>query len=124
LWYKVFVNEDDQLISQMRRGALQYCVLALLRPGSRYGLELVKVLSETTTLTASEGTVYPLLSRLRLLGHVRTEWRDSPQGAARRYYALTDEGAKALDGFEIAWAGFRDGVDGILKGSRSNDTNS
>jgi PadR family transcriptional regulator PadR len=123
LWYKVFMTPDDQLISQMRRGALQYCVLALLRPRPRYGLELVKVLSETTSLTASEGTVYPLLSRLRLLGHVRTEWRDSPQGAARRYYALTEVGASALDGFEIAWAGFRDGVEGILKGSRSDDFN-
>ena len=111
------------LMAQMRRGALQYCVLALLRPGPRYGLELVRVLSDTTSLIASEGTVYPLLSRLRLLGHVRTEWRDSPQGAARRYYALTEAGASALDGFEIAWAGFRDGVEGILKGSRSDDFN-
>ena len=107
------------LMAQMRRGALQYCVLALLRPGPRYGLELVRVLSETS-LIASEGTVYPLLSRLRLLEHVRTEWRDSPQGAARRYYALTEAGAIALDGFEILWAGFRDGVDGILEGSRSD----
>jgi PadR family transcriptional regulator, regulatory protein PadR len=122
LWYKVFMEEPDPLMTQMRRGALQYCVLALLRPGPRYGLELVKVLSETTSLTASEGTVYPMLSRLRLLGHVRTEWRDSPQGAARRYYALTEVGAGALDDFEIAWAGFRDGVDGILERSRSNDT--
>lgn len=120
LWYKVPVNEDDQIMAQMRRGALQYCVLALLRSQPRYGLELVRVLSDTTSLIASEGTVYPLLSRLRLLGHVRTEWRDSPQGAARRYYALTEAGAIALDGFEILWAGFRDGVDGILEGSRSD----
>jgi PadR family transcriptional regulator PadR len=123
LWYKVFMQDADPLMTQMRHGALQYCVLALLRPGPRYGLELVKVLSETTTLTASEGTVYPLLSRLRLLGHVRTELRDSPQGAARRYYALTEAGARALDDFEIAWAGFRDAVDGILKGSCSGDSN-
>jgi PadR family transcriptional regulator PadR len=122
LWYKVFMREDDQLMTQMRRGALQYCVLALLRPQPRYGLELVRVLSETTSLVASEGTVYPLLSRLRLLGHVRTEWRDSPQGGARRYYALTEVGSAALDGFEIAWAGFRDSVDGVLKGSRSIDS--
>jgi PadR family transcriptional regulator PadR len=124
LWYKVFVNDNDPLMAQMRRGALQYCVLALLRTGPRYGLELVKALSETAALTASEGTVYPLLSRLRLLGHVRTEWRDSPQGAARRYYALTEAGASALADFEVAWAGFRNGVDEILKESRRNDSNS
>jgi PadR family transcriptional regulator PadR len=118
------MHEDEPLMTQMRRGALQYCVLALLRRGPRYGLELVRVLSETTSLTAGEGTLYPLLSRLRLLGHVQTELRDSPQGAARRYYALTDAGADALDGFETAWTGFRDDVDRILKGSLSSDSNS
>jgi PadR family transcriptional regulator, regulatory protein PadR len=121
LWYKVCVDDAGQVLAQIRRGTLQYCVLALLRPEPRYGLELVELLSRAR-LVAGEGTVYPLLSRLRSLGHVRTEWRDSKQGAARRYYALTQAGVQALDSFTRDWATFRDSVDVILDGSRNDDS--
>ena len=101
-------------LSQLRRGAVEYCVLALLRDGDRYGFELVHELSETGGLVTSEGTIYPLLTRLRRDEHVTTFWRESDSGPPRRYYRLTDTGRAALDAFTTDWVRFRASVDGIL----------
>jgi hypothetical protein len=64
-------------ISQLRRGALEFCVLALLRDGERYGFELVQTLSAIDGMVTTEGTLYPLLGRLRRDGVVETTWRES-----------------------------------------------
>ncbi|HVB07148.1 MAG TPA: PadR family transcriptional regulator [Acidimicrobiales bacterium] len=101
-------------MSQMRRGAIEYCVLALLRKQERYGFELARTLADADGLVTSEGTLYPLLSRLRREGLVDTAWRESTQGPPRRYYSLTRDGAAALDGFAEQWGRFRDTVDRIL----------
>jgi PadR family transcriptional regulator PadR len=103
-------------LSQLRRGAVEYCVLALLRDGDRYGFELVRELSETGGLVTSEGTIYPLLTRLRRDEYVTTFWRESDTGPPRRYYRLTDTGRAALDAFSRDWVRFRDSVEGILNG--------
>jgi PadR family transcriptional regulator PadR len=103
--------DRDVAVSQLRRGVVEYCVLALLRGGERYGFELVRLLGDLVT---SEGTIYPLLSRLRRDGAVETTWRESPTGPPRRYYRLTSQGRDTLDAFTVEWARFRDGVDEIL----------
>jgi PadR family transcriptional regulator, regulatory protein PadR len=103
-------------LSQMRRGAIEYCVLALLRDQERYGFDLVKALSIHDGLVTSEGTIYPLLSRLREDGLVDSSWRESTQGPPRRYYRITAEGKAALNGFIEQWRTFRDTVDRILEG--------
>jgi PadR family transcriptional regulator PadR len=100
-------------VSQLRRGTVEYCVLALLR-GARYGFELVRELSDVDGLVTSEGTIYPLLTRLRKEQLVTTFWRESESGPPRRYYELTDAGREALDDFAKEWARFRDSVDAIL----------
>lgn len=79
-------------ISQLRRGVLQFCVLALLRDAERYAFELVQTLAQTDGMVTSEGTLYPLLGRLRRDGVVETTWRESPSGPPRRYYRLTAAG--------------------------------
>ena len=61
----------DKMMAQMRRGAIEYCVLALLRDQDRYGLELTRALADADGLVTSEGTVYPLLTRLREEGLVK-----------------------------------------------------
>jgi PadR family transcriptional regulator PadR len=99
------------LIAQMRRGTLQYCVMALLEPEERYGFDLVRALSEVEGMVTSEGTIYPLLSRLRRDGLVETTWRESSSGPPRRYYRLTDAGRAALNEFVDEWSRFRDAVD-------------
>jgi PadR family transcriptional regulator, regulatory protein PadR len=95
-------------------------VLALLRDGERYGFELVRELSEGAGLVTSEGTIYPLLTRLRKDQLVTTTWRESESGPPRRYYRLTDSGHAALDSFVKEWARFRDSVDEILNGRKGN----
>jgi Transcriptional regulator PadR-like family len=67
-------------------------VLALLRDQPRYGFDLVRSLAQANGLVTSEGTIYPLLGRLRRDGLVTTTWHESPSGPPRRYYQLTDEG--------------------------------
>lgn len=101
-------------LSQLRRGALEYCVLSLLKEGPRYGFELVKALSEMDGLVTTEGTIYPLLSRLRKDKLVSTFWEESEAGPPRRYYQLTKLGTKALQEFVDQWARFRDTVDSVL----------
>src|SRR6516162_163462 len=72
--------DNAALPSQLRRGVLEFCVLALLRDGERYAVELVQELGSKDGLVTSEGTLYPLLSRLRKEGVVETTWRESPGG--------------------------------------------
>ena len=106
------------LISQMRRGTLQYCVLALLADKERYGFDLVKALGEVEGMVTSEGTIYPLLARLRKEGLVETSWQESPSGPPRRYYSLTAAGHAALEAFAEEWNRFRDAVDHFMDGRR------
>ena len=105
----------EGVISQLRRGVLEFCVLALLRDDERYGFEIVRPLSEANGLVTTEGTVYPLLARLRKEGVVETTWRESPSGPPRRYYRLTPAGRSLLDAFMTEWARFRDSVDNLLQ---------
>lgn len=111
---------QDKLLTQMRRGTLEFCVLALLREEERYAFDLVKTLGESDGMVTSEGTIYPLLSRLRRDGLVTTTWEESPSGPPRRYYRLTPKGDKALAGFIDEWRRFRDAVDHFVI-ERSND---
>ena len=108
------MTRGDAALTQLRRGALEHCVLALLQTGERYGYDLASELSEAGLL-ASEGTLYPLLSRLRRDELVETVWRESPSGPPRRYYVLTERGRSALDTFRTAWGDFARSVDSLLE---------
>jgi PadR family transcriptional regulator, regulatory protein PadR len=107
-------GETRTAVTQLRRGALEYCVLALLRNDACYGVELIRRLSDVDGMVTSEGTIYPLLSRLRRAELVTTFWRESDAGPPRRYYQLTPSGRKALDDFVEQWIRFRDAVDSLL----------
>jgi PadR family transcriptional regulator PadR len=110
-----YMVAGDAQLAQMRRGAIEYCVLALLRGRERYGFELVRDLSAADGLVTSEGTVYPLLTRLRREGLVDTTWQESSQGPPRRYYTITNEGNLALQSFVDQWTRFRSSVDRMLE---------
>jgi PadR family transcriptional regulator PadR len=101
-------------LSQLRRGVLEHCVLSLLADEPLYGFDLVRRLSDIEVLVTSEGTIYPLLSRLRRDGWVSTSWQESESGPPRRYYAVTPEGRRALRSFSADWRRFRDAVDALL----------
>ena len=106
--------DEGVAIAQLRRGTLEYCVLALLSDGERYGFDLVRELSEVDGMVTSEGTIYPLLSRLRRDGLVTTSWQESNSGPPRRYYKLSPAGTKALASFTQEWSRFRDAVDQLV----------
>jgi PadR family transcriptional regulator PadR len=101
-------------LTQLRRGVIEYCVLSLLTEEELYGFDLVRRLSEAEGIVTSEGTIYPLLSRLRKVGWVSTTWSESAAGPPRRYYEITKAGRHALTGFCSDWQRFRDSVDGLL----------
>lgn len=100
--------------AQMRKGTLEYCVLAMLAKQERYGFELVRALGEVDGLVTSEGTIYPLLSRLKKEGHVTTTWRESQEGPPRKYYATTPQGEAVLNDFRREWRRFRLAVDSLV----------
>jgi PadR family transcriptional regulator, regulatory protein PadR len=105
----------EATISQLRRGVLEFCVLALLREGERYSFDLVRALGDADGLVTSEGTLYPLLARLRREGMVQSTWRESATGPPRRYYRITRDGDAALQAFASQWARFRESVDMLME---------
>jgi PadR family transcriptional regulator PadR len=108
----------SEVLSQLRRGALEYCVLALLATEERYAFDIVRTLGQVDGMVTAEGTLYPLLSRLKKDGRVTTRWRDSDAGPPRKYYAITDDGRRALAEFAGEWTRFRQAVESLLaKGS-------
>jgi len=105
-------------LTELRRGVLGPCVLALLELQPRFGLELVRELSAADGLLTSDGTVYPLLNRLRDAGLVTSEWRDNEGERARRYYSITSAGQQTLAVFRSDWDQFSATVGGVLNHTR------
>jgi PadR family transcriptional regulator PadR len=103
-------------IAQLRRGVIEYCVMALLERDERYGFDLVRELTSTNGMETSEGTLYPILGRLRRDGLVDSTWQESPSGPPRRYYRLSGRGRQALAEFRREWSRFAGAVDRILGG--------
>ena len=79
-----------------------------------YGTEIVRRFGAERSLATTEGTIYPLLSRLRRVGWLDSKWSESPTGPPRRYYSLTDGGRAALSNFRTEWTSFRQTVDRLV----------
>ncbi len=109
-------------LAELRRGVLESCVLALVRDEESYGFDIVRALTAAGNLLTSEGTIYPLLARLRRDGLVTTTWRESETGPPRRYYRITDEGRRALETFTEGWRRFAGAVDDLLAGTYGGET--
>lgn len=92
----------DNAKSQMRKGMLEYCVMLLLRKKACYTSDIITHLKEADLIVV-EGTLYPLLTRLRKEGLLCYEWRESTQGPPRKYYALTSEGENFLSQLDDVW---------------------
>lgn len=104
----------ETLDTQLRKGVLEYCVFGLLEERPYYGFELVARLTAADGLLTSEGTIYPLLARMRREAQVVTEWRESASGPPRRYYRLTEAGRRSLREFRSSWRRFRDAVESVV----------
>jgi PadR family transcriptional regulator PadR len=99
-------ESPDKWEVQLRKGCLELAILATLWDGKLYGLEILRRLETDSDLIVSEGTVYPLLSRLRALELVRSEWVESDAGHPRKYYALTAAGKKRALEMAAIWTRF------------------
>lgn len=104
-------------LTELRRGVLGPCVLALLEQRPRFGLELVRDLAGAGGLLTSDGTVYPLLNRLRDAGLVTSEWQVVEGERPRRYYSITPPGRASLAAFRGEWAQFAATVSQVLEGA-------
>jgi len=93
-----YSSEDkDKRVTQLRKGILELAVMGVLYHDRHYGYSLVRVLSESGSISLKEGTIYPILARLHRDGLVRSEWIESDQGPPRKYYALTASGRHLFD---------------------------
>lgn len=99
---------------QFKKGVLELCVLSLLDRRDHYGYELVEKISKFINI--SEGTIYPLLRKLRTEGYVSTYLEESQEGPPRKYYKLTEKGKEVFEELMIEWESFVDGVNNILRG--------
>lgn len=100
--------------AQWLRGVLDLAVLAVLQRGETYGYALLQSLAEAGLEGVKGGTVYPLLNRLERDGLVVSTWRTGENGPARKYFAITDQGAAVLDAGTAGWSHFSTMIGEIL----------
>ncbi len=110
----------DNWTTQLRKGLLELCIVNLLAKGELYGYDLVKHLARIRGLVVTEGTIYPLLSRLRKMGIVTTRLVESPSGPARRYYALTTNGKRLRTTMNTYWGELMRGIEELLEESEAD----
>ncbi len=109
----------DNWATQLRKGMLELCILNAIRDKSLYGYDIVRTLREIDGLMISEGTVYPILSRLKRDGFVQTTIADSSEGPPRKYYKLTCKGQETLKRMNEHWNDITAGAD-FLRGEQSS----
>ncbi len=97
---------DNRWEQQMRKGALEMAALAALWDGRLYGLEIIRFFSDSPQLALAEGTIYPILSRLKEEGLLASEWVEAEAGHPRKYYWLTDAGRQRLQQMAETWTEF------------------
>ena len=88
--------------SQMRKGLLEYCILSIINRDEAYASDILETLKDAQ-LVVVEGTVYPLLTRMKNEGLLSYRWQESTEGPPRKYYALTDEGRNLLSQLDEEW---------------------
>ena len=93
----------DNVKSQMRKGMLEYCIMLLLHKESAYASDIIQRLKEARLIVV-EGTLYPLLTRLKNDELLSYEWIESTQGPPRKYYKLTEQGEVFLGELETSWS--------------------
>ena len=102
----------DNIKSQMRKGMLEYCIMLLLDKQPAYASDIIKRMKEARLIVV-EGTLYPLLTRLKNDGLLAYEWVESTQGPPRKYYSLTKSGRAFLGELSSAWSELCDTVNHI-----------
>lgn len=108
----------DNWTTQLRKGVLELCILNVIGQGRIYGYDIVRRLRDIDALVVGEGTIYPILSRLKRDGLVRTSLEESSEGPARKYYELTRRGDELLTDMNSYWNVLMRGMATLRKGVR------
>ena len=121
-------SAPDNWDAQLRKGCLELAILASLWPEPLYGLAILRALRSRGGMEVAEGTLYPILNRLRIDGLVTSEWLDAGTGHPRKYYTLTAPGRTKAKEMAAAWTAFSAQMDEILsalrtKGKHHGDAN-
>ena len=108
-------KDKDKWEAQLRKGCLELAILASLWDQRLYGLEILRRLEEGSDLVLAEGTVYPILSRLKEDGLLQSEWVEAEAGHPRKYYWLTAAGRLKVTGMAHFWNSFAANLNALLK---------
>ncbi|MDA0718568.1 MAG: PadR family transcriptional regulator [Bacteroidetes bacterium] len=103
--------------AQMRKGVLEFCILSVLQDQEAYTSDLLQTLKSAKMLVV-EGTVYPLLTRLKNSGLLQYRWEESTSGPPRKYYAITPEGQEFLSELKDTWIELQNAVDVLTQSKK------
>ncbi|OPZ32118.1 MAG: lineage-specific thermal regulator protein [Bacteroidetes bacterium ADurb.BinA174] len=106
----------------MRKGVLEYCILAIIRRNEAYPGDIIDEM-KNAGLQLLEGTLYPLLNRLKNAEILTYRWVESTSGPPRKYFMLTQKGEKFYELLESTWTELSTGVDAVIKGNYKKEEN-
>lgn len=101
--------------SQIRKGTLEFIILLVLKKEEFYGYELIKKIKMSLNMETSEGTIYPILTRLKKAGLVNTRWEHPDSGMPRKYYQITQKGVQTVDEMRKEWTQFAGSIQSLME---------
>ena len=104
----------ENIRSQMRKGTLEFATLLVISKGAAYTSEILAALKKADLLVV-EGTLYPLLTRLKNIGLLNYNWQESKNGPPRKYYEITDKGRKSLQQLSKTWKNLSKSLNSLVK---------
>jgi PadR family transcriptional regulator PadR len=111
----------DNTASQMRKGVLEFCILSIIKLGEAYPSDIIDMM-KSANLNILEGTLYPLLTRLKNAEFLTYRWVESNSGPPRKYFSLTEKGAKFYEELEATWHELASAVETITGKNKESDT--
>lgn len=110
----------ENIKSQMRKGILEYCILVIISRKESYATDILDILRKADLLVV-EGTVYPLLTRMKNNGLLDYRWEESAGGPPRKYFRLTSEGHRLLEQLDAEWRSISTSIDAIIKSDPTSE---
>jgi len=107
-------NIIENTKAQMRKGSLEFCIMLIISKGEIYASDILKELKRADLIVV-EGTLYPLLSRLKSSLLLQYKWKESESGPPRKYYTITDKGEKNLEQLKITWSKLAKSINSLIK---------
>jgi PadR family transcriptional regulator, regulatory protein PadR len=116
----LLMEKADSTIAQMRKGVLEMCVLAAISRREAYASDILERLKQSHLIVV-EGTLYPILTRLKNEGFLSYRWEESSSGPPRKYYSITPEGTAFLSELRSGWDELVAAVSGLATGDNQSD---